>query len=80
MAQKKVKKAYMSDETFAELIESMGQALEYERGARSGYRVKRIRLPRPQRPVSSAENARMPERASEDRAGVGEGFARPERR
>lgn len=32
---------YMSDEAFAELEESLNQALAYEKGARKGYRVTR---------------------------------------
>lgn len=38
---KKSKKEYMSDETFAELIEAAEQALAYERGASEGYSVTR---------------------------------------
>lgn len=52
MSQRKSKPAYMSDETFAELIESIKQALEYERGPRDGYRVKRVAIPRPSQPMS----------------------------
>ncbi len=59
MVEKKAKKAHMSDETFGELMESAGQALEYEQGARSGYRVTRIAVPPPPRPMSSAQIARL---------------------
>lgn len=52
MSQRKSKPAYMSDVTFAELIESIKQALEYERGAREGYRVTRVAIPRPSQPMS----------------------------
>ncbi|MBA3767875.1 MAG: helix-turn-helix domain-containing protein [Acidobacteria bacterium] len=62
MAKSKTKKTHMSDETFNELMESAGQALEYERGARTGYRVTRIAVPRPPRPMSSAEIARLRKR------------------
>lgn len=44
----RTKKAHMSDEVFAELKESLEQALAYERGAREGYRVTRIAVSRPQ--------------------------------
>ena len=56
------KKAYMSDETFAELVESAEQALAYERGARAGYRVTRVPLPKPPKPMSSDEIARLRKR------------------
>jgi len=59
MTKKKTKKAYMSDEAFAELMESAGQALEYERGAREGYRVTHVAIPKPPQPMSSAEIARI---------------------
>jgi putative transcriptional regulator len=59
MTKKKTKKAYMSDETFAELMESAGQALDYERGAREGYRVTQVAIPKPPKPMSSAEIARI---------------------
>jgi putative transcriptional regulator len=59
MTKKKTKKAYMSDETFAELMESAGQALDYERGAREGYRVTQVAIPNPPQPMSSAEIARI---------------------
>lgn len=57
MAKRKIKKAQMSDETFAELMESAGQALKYERGERAGYRVTQVAVPRPPQPMSSAEIA-----------------------
>lgn len=59
MTKKKTKKAYMSDETFAELMESAGQSLNYERGAREGYRVTQVAIPKPPQPMSSAEIARI---------------------
>lgn len=59
MSQRKSKPAYMSDETFAELIESIKQALEYERGAREGYRVTRVAIPCPSQPVSRIEKQPM---------------------
>jgi len=40
----------MSDETFAELKESLEQALAYERGAREGYRVTRVEIPQSSQP------------------------------
>lgn len=39
---KKTQKAYMQEETFAELMEAAEQALAYERGAREGYRVMQV--------------------------------------
>jgi hypothetical protein len=36
---RKTKKDYMQDGTFAELMEAAEQALSYERGARDGYTV-----------------------------------------
>lgn len=59
MTKKKTKKAYMSDETFAELMESAGQALDYERGTREGYRVTQVAIPKPPQPMSSVEIARI---------------------
>jgi len=52
----------MSDETFAELMESSEQALAYERGARGGYRVTRVVVPKPPQPMSSDEIARLRKR------------------
>lgn len=47
MNKKKQKKEYMSDEAFAELMESGEQALRYERGERNDLRVTRVAVPRP---------------------------------
>ncbi len=55
MSKRKHKQAYMSDETFAELIESIKQALEYERGAREGYRVTRVAISHPPQPMLETE-------------------------
>jgi putative transcriptional regulator len=52
----------MSDETFAELVESAEQALDYERGARGGYRVTRVPIPKPPKPMSRDEIARVRKR------------------
>jgi hypothetical protein len=41
---KVIKKAPMSNETFAELMESAKQALAYERGARAGYGVTQVNV------------------------------------
>jgi predicted RNase H-like HicB family nuclease len=49
----KTKKEHMSDERFSDLMESAEQALAYERGAREGYRVTHVAVPRPSKPVSS---------------------------
>jgi DNA-binding transcriptional regulator YiaG len=62
MAKRKIKKAYMSAETFAQLMESGRQALEYERGARAGYHVKRVAVPSPPQPMSSVQIARLRKR------------------
>src|ERR1051325_4503976 len=59
---KRTKKAYMSDETFAALMESAEQALAYERGEREGYRITRVVFPRPPQPMSSAEIIRIRKR------------------
>jgi putative transcriptional regulator len=59
---RKTKKEHMSDETFAELMESAGQALEYERGERDGYRVTRVAVPKAPQPMSSREIARIRKR------------------
>jgi putative transcriptional regulator len=60
MAKRKgTKKAHVSDETFAELMESAEQALAYERGQREGYRVTRVAVPRPPKPMSSGEIVRV---------------------
>jgi hypothetical protein len=52
---RKTKKDYMQDETFAELIESAGQALAYERGARDGYRVVQVESTKSPREASAGE-------------------------
>lgn len=62
MVKKKTKKEYMRDETFAELMESAEQALAYERGARAGYRVTQVAVPKPPQPMSSDEIARIRKR------------------
>ncbi|MDQ3685645.1 MAG: type II toxin-antitoxin system MqsA family antitoxin [Acidobacteriota bacterium] len=62
MTKRKTKKAYMSDETFDELMESAEQALAYERGEKEGYRVTRVAVPRPPQPMSSTEIARIRKR------------------
>lgn len=59
MSKKTSKKAHMSEETFAELMKSGEQALAYERGARRGYRVTRIALPRPPQAMSRTQIARI---------------------
>jgi putative transcriptional regulator len=62
MTKRKTKKAYMSDETFTELMESAEQALQYERGEREGYHITRVAVPRPPQPMSSTEIARIRKR------------------
>jgi putative transcriptional regulator len=59
MNTKKAKRRYMSDETFGELMKSAKQALAYERGHVSGHRVTRVIAPRPPRPMSSDDIARL---------------------
>lgn len=75
---------YMSDETFSELVESLEQAIQHERGERNDLRV--TILPAPPRPGSkpasapieddSEEKLKTPyaEFADEDRALVEEGM------
>ena len=52
---KRIRKAYMREETFTELIESARQALTYERGARSDYRVTQATIPASSRTISVGE-------------------------
>src|ERR1700730_1633730 len=59
MKRKKTKTGHMTDETFTELMTSAKQALAYERGEVSGHRVTRIAVPRPPRPMSSADIERI---------------------
>lgn len=59
---KKTKKEYVSDETFAELMESAEQALAYERGEGKGYRVTQVVIPKPPQPMSSREIAGLRKR------------------
>jgi len=59
MRKKRTKSRHISDETFGELMTSAKQALAYERGEGSGHRVTRIAVPRPPRPMSSADIARI---------------------
>jgi putative transcriptional regulator len=54
---KKTKKEYVSDDTFAELMESAEQAFAYERGESKGYRVTQVVVPKPPQPMSSREIA-----------------------
>ena len=42
---KSKKQKHLSDDNFVALEESLNQALEYEKGARTGYRVTRRELP-----------------------------------
>ena len=65
---KKTDKEYVSEETFAELMESAGQALDYEHGAREGYRVTRVAVPKPPQPMSSREIARIRKRLNYSQA------------
>lgn len=59
---KKTKKEYVSDETFAELMQSAEQALAYERGEDKGYRVTQVVVPKPPQPMSSREIAGLRKR------------------
>jgi putative transcriptional regulator len=58
-ARKSKTQKYMSDENFAELEESLNQALEYEKGARKGYRVTRRELPPVPKQRSKAQIAKL---------------------
>jgi putative transcriptional regulator len=59
-AAKKVKaQEHMSNEAFAELEESLGQALDYEKGAREGYRVTRRAVPPAPKPRSKAQIVKL---------------------
>lgn len=44
---------YMTDEAFADLKESMEDALAFERGARRNLKITRIRTPRPPKALSA---------------------------
>lgn len=50
---KKINKRDLSAGAFSDLMESAEQALDYERGARDGYRVTRMAVSHPLQPVSS---------------------------
>jgi hypothetical protein len=52
---KRTKNSYMRDETFAELMESAGQALAYESGARENYRVTRVEIPASTKTISAGK-------------------------
>lgn len=51
--------AYMSDTAFAELEESLNQAVTYERGASEGYRVTKRAAPAPPKPRSRVHILRL---------------------
>ena len=53
---------YMSGEAFADLKEAMDDALAFERGQRGGLKVTRIQAPRPPKPLSPREIARIREK------------------
>lgn len=56
------KSNYMSDEAFADLKGAVEDALAYERGGRKDLRVTRVAVPRPPKPISSGEIARVRQR------------------
>jgi hypothetical protein len=56
----------MQDKTFAELMESAGQALAYESGAREGYRVMRVESSKSPRGIPAGETV-FPESQPESR-------------
>lgn len=53
------KSNYMRDEAFAELKEAMEGAVAFERGERRGLKVTRVRAPRPPKPMSPKDIARI---------------------
>lgn len=53
------KSSYMSDEAFAELKGAFEDALAYERGERKDLHVSRLAVPRPPKPMSGSEIARV---------------------
>jgi putative transcriptional regulator len=59
---RKRKTEYMSDAAFAELKESLEQALAYERGARAGYHVTHVSIPVPPKSMSGSEIKRLRKR------------------
>jgi putative transcriptional regulator len=50
---------YMSDAAFAELEESLNQAVAFEQGAREGYRVTKRAVPAPPKPRSRVHILRL---------------------
>lgn len=53
---------YMMDEAFADLKEAVADALAFERGRRRGLKVTRIHPPRPPKPMSPQDIARIRQR------------------
>jgi putative transcriptional regulator len=52
----------MSEEAFADLKEAMQDALSFERGKRRDLKATRIQVPRPPKPMSPRDIARIRER------------------
>ena len=53
------KSNYMSNEAFADLKGALEDALAYERGERKDLRVTRVAVPRPPKPMSKTQIARI---------------------
>jgi hypothetical protein len=60
MNRRKPKTTYVSVETFAQIRESLEQALAYERGEREGYRVTRVEIPEQSQRDDRKQVARRP--------------------
>jgi hypothetical protein len=58
---KRSKKAHVSDDTFAELMESAEQALAYECGQRADYRVTQISFEHPRTTSRDGASGSTPE-------------------
>jgi putative transcriptional regulator len=63
---KSIKQKYMSDELFGELVESLGEALEYSRGAQVNART--TVLPAPPKPMSKQEIIKLRQRLNYSQA------------
>jgi putative transcriptional regulator len=60
------KQKYMSDELFGELVESLGEALEYSRGVQVNARA--TMLPAPPKPMSKQEIIKLRQRLNYSQA------------
>ena len=59
MQRRRTGKQYMNDAGFAQLQESLNDALQHARGERADLRVTRVPLPAPPRPISASRVVRI---------------------